>query len=116
MLPLSSRHFTLTPPLVKLTIDPSNPERFARTLSRCATLRHPRLLINCTYLPCLRTHGVAHLVSSLLLLHQSSAKVLLHHVSPALHRYLHLLRLDGVFRIIPVAQQPGAAVWWTKAA
>ncbi len=100
---LASRPATLTPPLVKLRIDPSNPVRSARTLARCAAMRRPRLLIDCGHLPCLRTHGVAHLVSHLLLLHQAGAKLLLHNVSPSLHHLLRLLRLDTVFRVYPAA-------------
>jgi anti-anti-sigma regulatory factor len=102
MQPLASRPTTLTPPLVKLYIDPSNPTLFARTHIRCAAMRRPRLLIDCAYLPCLRTHGVAHLASHLLLLHQTGAKVLLRNVSPSLLRTLRLLRLDAVFRVYPL--------------
>jgi anti-sigma B factor antagonist len=68
---------------------------------RCATMRRPRLLIDCGSLPCLRTHGVAHLASYLLLLHQTGAKLRLYNVSPSLHYMLYLLRLDTVFRVYP---------------
>ena len=117
MLPLSSRRSTRVPLVLKLTLDAGNSTRFARTLRHCADLPRPRLLINCAHLPCLCTHGVAHLASSLLLLHQSGAKVMLRHVSPTLHRYLRLLRLDTVFRITPAAQpQPAAVECWSSAA
>ena len=103
----SSRHMTWVPRAVTLTIDPSNPERFARTLVRCATRRWPRLRINCEHLPCLHTHGVAHFVSHVLLLHQGGAKIQLYNVSPTLFRMLHLLRLDTVFRVYPAVVRPG---------
>ncbi|SMB98612.1 hypothetical protein SAMN00120144_3823 [Hymenobacter roseosalivarius DSM 11622] len=66
---------TWVPRLIKMTIDPSKPERFGRTLVRVGTMRRPRLLINCEHLLCLKMHGVAHLASHLLLLHQGGAKI-----------------------------------------
>ena len=95
----SAHHRTWAPRLIRLNFDPTNPTRFARTLTRCAALSRPRLLINCEHLVCLRTHGVAHFVSHLLLLHHSGATVILYNVSPALFRLLHLLRLDTVLRV-----------------
>ena len=101
----SSRHMTWIPRVVKLKIDPSNPTLFSRTLVRVATMRHPRLLINCEHQPCLSTRGVGHFVSHLLLLHKGGARMHLYNVSPTLFRLLHLLRLDTVFRVLKASSK-----------
>ncbi|WP_133272409.1 STAS domain-containing protein [Hymenobacter radiodurans] len=91
---------TWIPRAVKLRVDPSDPAQFSNTLVRVATMREPRLFVNCEHLDCLRTHGVGHLASQLLLLHHGGARVRLYNVSPTLFRTLHLLRLDTVFEVL----------------
>lgn len=113
----SSRHMTWIPRAVNLKIDPSNSTQFGRTLVRVATMREPRLFVNCEHLACLRTHGVAHLASQLLLLHHGGAKMHLYNVSPTLFRALHLLRLDTVFEVVkPSSKRSDEASRWTATA
>ena len=113
----SSQHMTWIHRAVKLTIDPSNPTQFGRALVRVATMREPRLHVDCEHLACLRTHGVAHLASQLLLLHQGGGKVQLYNVSPTLFRVLHLLRLDTVFEVLkPSNKRSDEASRWTATA
>ena len=59
-----------------------------------------QLLVDCSHLACLRTLGVSHVVSQLLVLHQSGARVFLYRVDPVLHRCLQLLRLDALFPVL----------------
>ncbi|MGI4869670.1 MAG: hypothetical protein ACRYFX_00675 [Janthinobacterium lividum] len=59
-----------------------------------------QLLIDCAHLRCLRQLGVSYVVSQLLVLHQSGARVFLCNVDPLLHRCLRLLRLDALFMVL----------------
>lgn len=68
------------------------------------TLRPPgpgqppaQLLVDCGALPYQRTLGVCFLVSQLLVLHQSGARVWLRNVSPVLRHCLQLLQLNAFF-------------------
>lgn len=73
----------------------------ARTLARGALQPRPRLLIDCRHLKCLRSLGVSHVVSELLVLHNAGADVWLQNVDPVLARCLRLLQLDRLFRMAP---------------
>ncbi|KUG08589.1 STAS domain-containing protein [Solirubrum puertoriconensis] len=70
-----------------------------RALERCAQEPRPLLLVDAANLQCLRTLGVSHVVSELLVLRQSGADVWLRNASPALRRCLQLLKLDAVFHL-----------------
>lgn len=63
-------------------------------------LAQRQLLVDCSHLRCLRHLGVSYVVSQLLMLHQSGARVFLCNVDPLLHRCLRLLRLDTLFLLV----------------
>jgi hypothetical protein len=55
------------------------------------------LLVDCNALPCQRTHGICFLVSQLLVLRQTGARVWLHNASPVLRNCLHKLHISSLF-------------------
>ncbi|RPD47883.1 hypothetical protein DNI29_10625 [Hymenobacter sediminis] len=73
----------------------------ARTLARGAWQPRPRLLIDCGHLKCLRSLGVSHVISELLVLHNAGADVWLNNVDPMLARCLSLLQLNRLFHLAP---------------
>lgn len=94
---------TSAPEPVVLTIDLNTTDPVALTQQLVGNQpgSQPQLLIDCRHLQCLRTLGVSHLVSQLLLVRRAGAQVLLRNVGPVLHRVLCLLRLDEVFEVQP---------------
>ena len=84
-----------------INLNQVDPVRLARRLHQANPEQRPYLLIDCQQLECLRTHGVSHLVSQLLLTRQAGAEVLLYNVDPVLDRALRLLKLQQIFRLIP---------------
>jgi anti-anti-sigma regulatory factor len=89
---LTSPKLTATPPLTPVDLDAVDAARLARTLARQP--RRPQLLVDCAQLQCLRTLGVSHVVSQLLVLRRGGAHVWLRNADPALRRCLQLLQLD----------------------
>lgn len=80
----------------------------------CAQLRvldapHPRpeVHLDCSRLTCQRHLGVSHVVSQLLRLRRSGARVWLHGVNPALRRCLQLLHLTPLFQFADAAPFSG---------
>jgi anti-anti-sigma regulatory factor len=57
------------------------------------------LLVDCGALPCQRTHGICFLVSQLLVLRQTGARVWLHNTSPVLRHCLHKLQISSLFTL-----------------
>ncbi|RYU77201.1 STAS domain-containing protein [Hymenobacter persicinus] len=90
-----------TPYLIRVDLDAVNCPELARNILSHQPLRRPRLIVDCQCLRCLRTRGVAHFVSQLLLLHQAGAQVLLLNVPNLLRRCLRLLRLEHTFQLEP---------------
>lgn len=77
--------------------------QLARRLHQTDAQRRPQFLIDCQHLHCLRTHGVSHLVSQLLLAKQAGADILLYNVDAVLGSALRLLHLHQVFHIMPAS-------------
>ncbi|WP_262712966.1 STAS domain-containing protein [Hymenobacter elongatus] len=99
-----------TPYLIRVNFDEIKPIELARMLLRHSHVRHPRLLIDCQHLRCLRTRGVAYFVSQLLTLRSSGATILLSNVDARLHRTLRLLRLDVLFQVdVPATGSSGCS-------
>ena len=82
--------------LLTIDLDAVDTAQLAHALSQQF---RPQLLVDCENLRCQRTLGISHVVSQLLLLHQSGASIWLRNVNPVLRRCLHLLRLDSFFLI-----------------
>ncbi|MBX0289215.1 STAS domain-containing protein [Hymenobacter sp. HSC-4F20] len=105
------RHVPVTsapePVVFSIDLNTTDPVALAHQLVRTQPGSRPRLLIDCQHLQCLRTLGVSHLVSQLLLARQAGAHVLLSNVGPALQRALCLLRLDEVFELQPMGSNAG---------
>ncbi|RTQ49300.1 hypothetical protein EJV47_14260 [Hymenobacter gummosus] len=100
--------------LLQLDLNGPDPVQQARRLVQNAAGTRPGplcLLIDCRQLQCLRTHGLGHFASQLLLIRLLGVGLLLHHVAPPLARRLRLLRLDTVLELARPAdgQQPAAA-------
>ncbi|OON66442.1 hypothetical protein B0919_21640 [Hymenobacter sp. CRA2] len=83
--------------MLPVDLDTVEANQLARMLLPQAT--HPRLLIDCARLKSLRTLGVSHVVSQLLVLHQGGAEIWLANVTPLLGRCLGLLRLGQLFHL-----------------
>jgi anti-anti-sigma factor len=79
-------------------LDMVNAQQVARSLARDAQQSRPQLIVDCSRLKCLRTLGVSHVISELLVLHKAGADIWLRNVDPALHRCLSLLKLTRLFR------------------
>jgi anti-anti-sigma regulatory factor len=82
-------------------LNQTDPVRLAGRLYKANPEQRPQLLIDCQRLECLRTRGVSHLASQLLLTRQAGADVLLYNVDSVLCRALRLLQLHLVFRVVP---------------
>ncbi|TGE28133.1 hypothetical protein [Hymenobacter metallicola] len=89
-------------PVMSINLDTTAATELVRTLQRTRQ-RYPRLLIDCGNLKCLRTLGVSHVISELLILHRAGAHVWLRNVTPVLHHCLALLKLTALFRTLPAA-------------
>ncbi|GAB2969693.1 hypothetical protein GCM10027048_45740 [Hymenobacter coalescens] len=94
--------------IVHLNFNVADPVEQARRLARgAAAWREPLcLLIDCSQVNCLRTHGVAHFVSQVLLMRRTGVGLLLHNVGAPLGRLLRLLRLDAVVELTQPARLP----------
>ena len=92
-----------TAPVYNISPNYIDPVQLARSLRQANAELRPQLMIDCRQLKCLRTHGVSHLVSQLLLTQQAGAEVVLYNVDAGLSRVLRLLQLHHVFRMLPAA-------------
>ena len=88
-------------PLTSVDLDLVEAAQVARSLAREAQQSRPQLIVDCSHLKCLRTLGVSHVISELLVLHKAGADIWLRNVDPALQRCLALLKLTRVFRTSP---------------
>ncbi|QJX49066.1 hypothetical protein HMJ29_20010 [Hymenobacter taeanensis] len=84
-----------------INLDVVEATQVARALARDATQTHPQLIIDCSHLKCLRTLGVSHVISELLVLHKAGANIWLRNADPALLHCLALLKLTHIFRASP---------------
>jgi anti-anti-sigma regulatory factor len=82
-----------------INLDTEDAKQLARYLARQPKQTRPQFVVDCSKLKCLRTLGVSHVISQLLVLHQSGASIWLRNTDPVLKRCLHVLRLDSLFRI-----------------
>lgn len=82
---------------LRVNLDTQDAQLLAHSLDQLPAQARPRIEVDCSTLKCLRTLGVSHVVSQLLLLRQSSAGIWLRNVNPALKRCLHLLQLESRF-------------------
>ena len=89
-----------TASLTPIDLDSVEATLFLRVLTQQPQPTPPHLVIDCSRLKCLRNLGVSHVVSQLLVFHQSGVRVCLCNVQPVLLRCLQLLQLDGLFPII----------------
>ncbi|TGD79642.1 STAS domain-containing protein [Hymenobacter wooponensis] len=97
---LQSEHYPDSE-LMAINLDVVEATQIARALARDAQRPRPQLIVDCGHLKCLRTLGVSHVISELLVLHKAGANILLRNVDPALQRCLSLLKLTRVFRTTP---------------
>ena len=86
-------------PLTAVNLDATTAAQLAPTLVRPAGQLPAQVLVDCGTLQALRTLGVSHVVSELLLLRQSGAQVWLRNVGPVLPQCLRVLRLDHLFLV-----------------
>ncbi|MGI4736960.1 MAG: hypothetical protein ACRYG7_17460 [Janthinobacterium lividum] len=93
ILPAPAASASFTP----VDLDKTEASFFVHALAQGPEMPPAQLLIDCGRLRCLRHLGVSYVVSQLLVLHQSGARVWLCNVDPLLHRCLRLLRLDALF-------------------
>ncbi|PJJ61035.1 STAS domain-containing protein [Hymenobacter chitinivorans] len=99
------QNFSSVQPLLPTTLvnlDTTPATQLVRRLQRTRQAP-PRLLIDCGSLRCLRTLGVSHVISELLVLHRAGAHVWLRNVNPVLYHCLALLKLTDVFHLLPAA-------------
>jgi anti-anti-sigma regulatory factor len=82
-----------------VNLDRDDANQLARYLARQPRHTRPQFVVDCGTLKCLRTLGVSHVVSQLLVLHRSGASIWLRNVDPVLKRCLHVLRLESLFLI-----------------
>ena len=83
-------------PLTAVNLDALAAKQLVRTMVQQAG-PPSRLLVDCGTLRALRTLGISHVVSELLVLRQGGAQVWLRNVSPVLQQCLRALRLDQAF-------------------
>lgn len=83
-------------PLTAVNLDALTAKQLVGTLPQQAG-PPARLLVDCGALHALRTLGISHVVSELLVLRQGGAQVWLRNVGPVLHHCLRTLRLDQIF-------------------
>jgi anti-anti-sigma regulatory factor len=81
-------------------LDSIEATQLVQALVQHSQLGPPQLVIDCSRLKCLRHLGVSHVVSQLLVFHQSGARVFLRNVEPVLQRCLQVLRLDSFFPVL----------------
>ncbi|KAA9338599.1 hypothetical protein F0P96_07170 [Hymenobacter busanensis] len=95
----SRRHPTAR--IVRVNFNAIAPVELARTLAQDPDIQRKPLyvLIDCDDVRCLRTHGVCHFVSQLLLMRRAGVQIMLHNVGNTLARALRLLHLDVVFEL-----------------
>ncbi|TGE06324.1 STAS domain-containing protein [Hymenobacter fodinae] len=97
---IQSDHFSSSE-LTPINLDAVEATQLARALARDAQRPRPQLIVDCSHLKCLRTLGVSHVISELLVLHKAGANIWLRNVDPALQHCLSLLKLTSVFRTSP---------------
>jgi anti-anti-sigma regulatory factor len=78
-------------------LDTINATHLAQSLAGATDT--PPLLIDCSALVSLRTLGVSHVVSQLLVLRRAGASIWLHNVQAPLRHCLQLLQLHRLFHI-----------------
>lgn len=86
--------------LTPVDLDEVEVTSFVHDLAQGSKTPPAQLLIDCAHLRCLRHLGVSYVVSQLLVLHQSGARVFLCNVDPLLHRCLRVLRLEALFMVL----------------
>lgn len=80
-----------------IDLDAQDARQILTTLAADAT---PHVVVECATLQSLRTRGVSHVISQLLILHQAGARVFLRNCPLVLQRCLHLLRLQQLFPLL----------------
>ncbi|GAA4376909.1 STAS domain-containing protein [Hymenobacter koreensis] len=100
-----------TPPpssarLIPVNFNAIEPVELARSLAQDPDIQRKPLyvLIDCQHLTCLRTRGVCHFFSQLLLMRRAGVEVVLDNVNGLLARMLRLCRLDTLFTYVHPAQ------------
>jgi anti-anti-sigma regulatory factor len=83
--------------IATVDLDAVDAVHLARVLASYA--QKPSLLIDCSTLTCLRTLGVSHVVSQLLVLHRAGAQIWLVNVKAPLRYCLQLLQLSKLFHV-----------------
>jgi anti-anti-sigma regulatory factor len=83
--------------ILTVDLDTVNAAHLAQTLAQAS--HKPRLLIDCSTLASLRTLGVNHVVSQLLVLRRAGAGIWLHNVQAPLRHCLQLLQLNQLFHV-----------------
>ncbi|HEX8329752.1 MAG TPA: hypothetical protein VF629_19605 [Hymenobacter sp.] len=81
-------------PVVSVDLDTTDALLWARTLPQDA-----HFSVDCGRLRCQRTLGVGYVVSQLLLLRRTGAKIWLRNVNAPLQRCLSLLQLERLFLV-----------------
>jgi len=84
-------------PVTTIDLDAVDVKHVAYFLAQHTETLRPQIVVDCSTLKCLRTLGVSHVISQLLVLHQSGASIWLRNVDPILKRCLRLLRLEPLF-------------------
>ncbi|AYA38505.1 hypothetical protein D3Y59_16490 [Hymenobacter oligotrophus] len=97
--------------VLSVDLNTVDPVQLARSLAHDRDIPSIPLCIevDCHELRCLRTHGLAHLVSGLLHLRRAGVGVRLRNVSQPLHRLLQLLCVHPLFDIerhVPLLRVP----------
>ncbi|MBG8553125.1 hypothetical protein [Hymenobacter guriensis] len=86
--------------LSAVDLDTVDALQVARTLRKNPSVVQPQLVVDCGRLQCLRTLGVGHVVSQLLVLRQAGATIWLCNADSTLRRCLDVLKLQRVFLTI----------------
>ncbi|MCR5887886.1 hypothetical protein LRS06_08855 [Hymenobacter sp. J193] len=86
--------------LSAIDLDTVDALQVARTLRKNPSVVQPQLVVDCGALQCLRTLGVSHVVSQLLVLRQAGASIWLCNADSTLRRCLDVLKLQSVFLTI----------------
>ena len=80
---------------LRVDLDLISAQQVLQTLTRVSD--HPQLLVDCANLRCLRTLGVSHVASELLVLRRGGAPIWLRGADPVLRRCLGLLQIEQLF-------------------
>ena len=89
-------------PVEVIDLDTTSATQIAGAMRR-TLVKRPQLLVDCNRLKCMRTLGISHVISELLVLHRAGAHVWLRNASPVLRHCLALLKLTHVFPTFPGA-------------